>query len=174
MKENSKQMIVIYLRTYSIWRTIETFSEVLGIYIYWNSTNNYPSCFKKPISYSYVLSLTEESPCIWILCIAFYSTQAQMQMLQKPDYELNVLFYGGGSWTYARQQTAPVFMAWATLFIRSYFVRSFSVCDYCGALKAGDHFCHWMNVKVKTSYSVGAMRSTQFFVLDASRFCGFG
>jgi hypothetical protein len=43
------------------------------------------------------------------------------------------------------------------------------MCDCCCALKAGGHVCHWMNVKVRPSYSVGVMRSTDFFVLGPPR-----
>ena len=33
----------------------------------------------------------------WILCIAFYCAQAQMQTLHKPDYELNVFCFTGAA-----------------------------------------------------------------------------
>lgn len=68
-------------------------------------------------------------------------------------------------------KTAPVFLLDKS-FIRSYFIRPSSMCDCCCALKADGYVCHWTNVKVKSSYSVGVMRSTHFFVLGSPRFDG--
>jgi hypothetical protein len=97
---------------------------------------------KKTIFNSYVLALTEESPCIWTLCIAFYCTQAQMQMLQKPDYELNVFCFTGAA-VEPVPDKKPHLSLWHELhYLLDHTLFVFFVDDYCGALKAGDHFCH--------------------------------
>jgi len=113
MKENSKQSIVICLRrTYPIWRTIKTFSDVLGICIYWTSTNNLIPTY---------LHLQRSRHLLGYLVLHFIYTSTNANVTETWLRTESILFYGGGSWTYARQQTAPVFIAWATLFIRSYF-----------------------------------------------------
>ena len=123
MKENSNQSIVIYLRrTYPIGRTIKSFLDVLGICIYWTSTKNYPSCVKNHILF--LRSCTYRGVAMYLdtlYCILLY-TSTNAYVTETWLRTERILFYGGGSWTYARQQTAPVFIAWATLFIRSYFV----------------------------------------------------